>query len=127
MKAMKKLVLFAVGGGSYVGLEILWRGWSHRSMFAAGGICFLLLGRIGKLPRSLPIRAGLGAGAITAVELAAGLLVNRDFGVWDYRGMPGNFLGQICLPYTLLWIPVAWAGMELYRAVEERLGAVLSE
>mgnify|MGYP007039094459 CR=1 FL=1 len=33
---------------------------------------------------------------ITTVELAAGLIFNRDYAVWDYRGIPGNFCGQIC-------------------------------
>ena len=42
----RKGYLFAVGGGAYVGLELLYRGRSHISMFAAGGACFLLLGKI---------------------------------------------------------------------------------
>ena len=53
-----------------------------------------------------------------AVELAAGLLVNRSFRVWDYRQMPMNFLGQICLPFSLLWIPVSFGAMLLYRYLE---------
>ena len=27
--------------------------------------------------------------------------------IWDYSGMPCNLLGQICLPYFLLWHPVS--------------------
>ena len=92
MDFIKKTALFSIGGGVYVGLEMLWRGRSHVSMFAAGGLCFLLLGRMRTLP--LPWRLILGPGVITAVELATGLLVNRDFGVWDYRSLPGNFLGD---------------------------------
>lgn len=121
MQNRKKGLLFALGGGAYVGLEFLWRGRSHFSMFAAGGLCFLLLGQIGKTRLPWPVKTALGAAAITGVELLAGLLVNRDFGVWDYRGMPGNLLGQICPLYTLLWLPVAWAGMMLYRAAEQRM------
>ncbi|MDO5400102.1 MAG: hypothetical protein Q4F17_03865 [Eubacteriales bacterium] len=121
LKIWKKLGLFTLGGGAYVGLELLWRGRSHGSMFAAGGLCFLLLGKIGKRELPLAARLLLGAAAITAVELAAGLLVNRDFAVWDYRSLPGNFLGQICPLYSCLWLPVAWAGMELYRAAEKRM------
>ena len=84
------------------------------SMFAAGGVCFLLLGRM----RRSPGRLILGPAVITAVELATGLLVNRDYAVWDYRGVPGNFLGQICPLYTLLWLPVSLAGMGLYSLAE---------
>ena len=119
MNFAKKMVLFTIGGGVYVGLEMLWRGRSHVSMFAAGGLCFLLLGRMRTLP--LPRRLILGPVVITAVELATGLLVNRDFGVWDYRAMPGNFLGQICPAYTLLWLPLSLIAMGLYTGTEKFL------
>ena len=66
----------------------------------------------------LSLRGVVGAGMITAVELATGLLFNRDYQVWDYRATPMNFLGQICLPFTLLWIPISIGAMVLYRAVE---------
>ena len=112
-----------MGGGAYVGLELLWRGRSHSSMFAAGGICFLLLGELGKQERlPLPAKALAGAAAITAVELVTGLLVNRDHRVWDYRRMPANFKGQICLPYSLLWIPVSAVGLLLHDAVAGKRG-----
>ena len=122
MEFIKKTVLWTVGGGIYVGLELLWRGRSHVSMFAAGGLCFLLLGWM----RRLPGRLILGPGVITAVELATGLLVNRDYAVWDYRGMPGNFLGQICPGYTLLWLPLSLVAMALYPRAEQALDGILN-
>jgi uncharacterized membrane protein len=99
-------------------MELIWRGWSHFSMFLAGGTCFLLLGKISRAKRiSLPLRGLAGAGLITAVELVTGLVFNRGYQVWDYRAVPGNFLGQICLPFTLLWIPISVGAMMLYNAV----------
>ena len=83
-------------------------------MFAAGGICFLMLGKIRKLPLPDAVKPLLGAGAITAVELMTGLLMNRDHHVWDYRETPMNYRGQICLPFSLLWIPISVLGMGLY-------------
>ena len=121
MKFGKTAALFALGGSAYVGLELLWRGRSHGSMFGAGGLCFLLLGKLDKKGLSLPAKAAAGAGVITAVELGTGLLVNRDHRVWDYRQVPGNFLGQICPRFTLLWVPVSLVAMELYRLAEDRL------
>ena len=116
MKFWKQMILFCVGGGAYVGLELLWRGRSHSSMFAAGGTCFLLIGHLNRVrPRlSLPIRTLAGAGIITMVELAVGLLVNRNFAVWDYRDQTGNFLGQICPLFTVLWIPVSLMALSLH-------------
>ena len=119
MKIALNAALFGLGGGAYVGLELLWRGRSHPSMFVAGGLSFLLLGKIRetRLPRA--VKPVAGAGLITAVELFTGLLVNRDHHVWDYRTLPGNFKGQICLPFFLLWIPVSILGMKLYGFTEK--------
>ena len=123
MEIVNKTALFALGGGIYVGLELLWRGRSHVSMFAAGGACFLLLGRM----RRLPGRVVLGPAVITAVELVTGLLVNRNYSVWDYRSVPGNFLGQICPLYTLLWLPLSLAAMALYAGAERLLDRVAGQ
>lgn len=117
MELRKKGVLFCMGGLGYVALELLWRGRSHGSMFLAGGLCFLLLGGLSRAEPRLPgvLRMTVGALIITMVELAAGLLVNRQYAVWDYRNQWGNFCGQICPLFTLLWIPIsafAMAGFE---------------
>ena len=111
---MRYLGLFAVGGSAYVGLELLWRRRSHVSMFAVGGISFLMLGKIRAMHLPAAIKPLAGAAVITGIELGTGLLVNRDHQVWDYRAVPGNFKGQICLPFTLLWIPVSWLGMRIH-------------
>ena len=119
MEILKKTTLGCIGGGAYVGLEFLWRGYSHISMFAAGGVCFLLLGRLCKAPWMM--RIALGPVIITAVELTMGLLVNRGYQVWDYRGIPGNFLGQICPIYTILWLPVSLMAMAIYPHLDRLL------
>ena len=118
MGILRKTVLFLLGGAGYIGLELLWRGRSHVSMFFAGGTCFLLLGQLQRTRFSPALQCSLGACVITAVELVTGLLVNRSFRVWDYRDMPANFLGQICLPFSLLWIPVSLGAMALYRCLD---------
>ena len=97
-------------------------------MFLLGGICFVVVGNLKKLlPRlPLPILLTEAALLITALELLCGLLVNRNFRVWDYRHLPLNFRGQICLPFTLLWIPVSLVAMLLYtqadRGIDNSLG-----
>ena len=121
MRFWRKLALFSLGGGLYVGLELLWRRRSHWSMFLAGGLCFWLTGKLRKLP--LLCRAVAGAAVITAVELAFGLTVNRDHRVWDYRGLPGNFRGQVCLPFSVLWMPLSLAAGWLYDTLACRLHA----
>lgn len=121
MKYAKYPLLFCTGGTCYMLLELLWRGWSHGSMFLAGGTCFLLLGKVSASSVPAFCKALLGAAAITGVELCAGLLFNRNYTVWDYRQLPLSFLGQICLPFSLLWIPVGLCGMGLYKAIEQKM------
>ena len=112
----KLCFLFYLGGMCYAGLELLWRGFSHWSMFVLGGICFVLVGNLKRLRpgKRLPARLTEAALLITLLELGCGLLVNRSYRVWDYRNMPLNVFGQICLPFTLLWIPVSFVAMVLY-------------
>ena len=116
----KKAYLFTVGGGIYVALELLWRGRSHWTMFCLGGGCFLAIGELGKGLRGVPrpVRAVLGSGVCTLGELVTGLAFNRDFGIWDYRMLPGNYRGQICLPFSALWVPLSALAEELYLRLE---------
>ena len=125
MVILRHFFLFLLGGGGYCALEWLWRGRSHISMFFAGGVCFLLLGWLKTtFPRlKLPLRGIVGAFMITMVELTTGLLFNRNYRVWDYRQLPLNFRGQICLPFFLLWIPLSLGAMGLYRLVSSVLGS----
>lgn len=112
----KNTVLFAVGGGIYTALELLWRGRSHWTMFVLSGGCFLAIGQLGrKFPKlPLPVRAVLGSLICTTGELLTGLIFNRDYSIWDYRALPGNFQGQICLPFTLLWVPLCFLGAVVF-------------
>ena len=121
MVIVEKIVMFFLGGAGYVALELLWRGRSHISMFLAGGLCFLLLGKLQETKLPPALRCLVGAGIITFVELGAGLLANRDYRVWDYRQMPWNFCGQVCLVYSLLWIPVSLGAMLLYALLKRKL------
>ncbi len=123
MKIWKNAVLFYCGGMVYLFVEFLWRGRSHGSMFLLGGLCFRLLGALISRLRAVPlaIKTLLGAAMITALELLAGLVVNRQYRVWDYRAMPWNFRGQICLGFTLLWIPLSLAGMWLHDRLSKRI------
>lgn len=121
MKFWKHSVLYYLGGAGYMTLEFLWRGRSHGSMFLLGGLCFTALGKLRRLHLPLPLKAAAGSAVITVLELATGLAVNRDHQIWDYRSLPLNFRGQICLPFSLMWYPLSLAGFFLYEQAEQAL------
>ncbi|MEF2711324.1 MAG: hypothetical protein U0N04_06730 [Oscillospiraceae bacterium] len=102
-------LLLLAGGSVYVCIELLWRGRSHGSMFLCGGLCTVLIGMLNEWAPGLPLTAQmlLGACVITASELLFGFLFNRSYAVWDYRGLPHNFRGQICPQYFCGWLGIA--------------------
>lgn len=112
-------LLFFIGGRLYTWIEILWRGYTHFSMFILGGGGFVVLGLLNeyKIPWHwcLLRQSVVGACIITGLEFLTGCIVNLWFGwgVWDYSDLPFNLYGQICLYYFLLWIPLSMAGIVL--------------
>lgn len=105
---LKYTFLFLIGGFSYGGIEILFRGYSHISMFIAGGLCFILIGLLNEIfswDMAVISQMVISALIITAIEFITGIIVNvwLKLGVWDYSDMPFNLLGQICLLYTNIW------------------------
>lgn len=125
MRVWKNLVLFYLGGMIYVALELLWRGWSHGSMFVVGGLCFLLIGGIDTVFPDMPllIQSVLGACLVTALELISGLILNLwlGMGVWDYSYLPLNLMGQVCMAYFFLWILVSLLAVFLEDQLRQRL------
>lgn len=115
----KTAILFVFGGLAYFGLEVLFRGHSHWTMFALGGFLFLILGELneGLLEWDTPLilQGIIGSAIVTGAELATGMIHNvwLGLGVWDYSGMPLNYKGQICLPFSILWIFVSIAAVVL--------------
>jgi uncharacterized membrane protein len=104
----KLLTLFSIGGSAYVLIELLFRGFSHWTMFILGGICFVFLGLINEsFSWEMPLwkQCLLGSGFITLLELFFGITFNLilKMNIWDYSNMPCNYLGQICLPFTIAW------------------------
>ena len=99
---------FLTGGFAYGGIEIATRGFSHISMFLAGGLCFVFIGLLNDFlgeKISFISLMFLSALIITAVEFITGIIVNvwLKLDVWDYSYLPYNLNGQICLLFTNLW------------------------
>lgn len=115
---LKYLTLLITGGALYIVIELLWRGYSHWTMFVLGGICFVCLGLINEIiPWSMPLwqQVLIGVCIITILEFVVGCIVNLwlSWSVWDYGNMTGNILGQICPQYMILWAPISLAGIIL--------------
>ncbi len=114
MKFLRFLYKFLIGGALYTLLELLWRGYSHWTMFIVGGLCFRI---ICATHTQLKDKMGMGkqcivcAAVVTMVEFISGCIINVWFGlgVWDYSNVPFNPFGQVCLPYLGLWVIASYA------------------
>ena len=117
-KLYKVSFLFVIGGSLYYTIEFLFRGRSHWTMFCVGGFIFLYAGHENdKLPSNCPLwKLVLRIWAVTLIiEFLTGWVVNLRLGwqVWDYSKMPVNLMGQICLPFALLFLPLCTAAVYL--------------
>ena len=115
---LKDIFLFFVGAILYYCLEVIFRGYSHYSMFILGGICFLLIGSLDeskKVSLSVINQMLIGSVIITVLELITGLIVNVQYNlkVWDYSALPLNYKGQICLLFSALWFLLSYLIIKL--------------
>lgn len=116
MRVLKPLILMSVGGLLYVLIELLFRGYSHWTMFIVGGICFWCIGLINEVvswEMPLWLQCLIGMFIITTIEFISGCIINLwlKWNVWDYSLIPLNVLGQICLSFMLAWYPLSAFGI----------------
>jgi len=110
---LKTLILFSIGGLVYVGIELIFRGFSHWSMLIVGGLCFVIIGLLNEIYSwnlLFQWQCLIGSGVITVLEFLSGIIVNKllHWNVWDYSDRPFNLMGQICLHHCILyWIPLS--------------------
>ena len=122
----KFLILFAIGGFTYNIIELLFRGYTFFSMFIVGGLCFAAIGQINEAyPWDMPLisQMAISSVIVTVVEFCCGIILNMAMGlhVWDYSDMPLNLMGQICLPFSVLWFFVSLIAIALDDYVRYKL------
>jgi len=103
---MTWIVRFILGGIIYMGIEVLYDNTSDRCMGFIGGLAFVISSIL--LMFNLPylINCLLIGVIVTVLELIGGLVFNRKYHIWDYRKLPFNILGHVCLLFTVIWIVV---------------------
>lgn len=113
-ESIKILILWISLGMLYFTLEGIWRipkgGYANICMLPIGGVCGLLVGSINQVPKfynmKIIYQSVVGALVVTIIEFLSGCILNLylDLGIWDYSNLPFNVLGQICLPFSCLWL-----------------------
>lgn len=117
-KLMEYGFLWMLGGTIYYSFEMIFRGFSHWTMFVLGGICMMFFAFQGKAVRwrealwKQVLRCTI---FVTACEFITGIIVNKWFelAVWDYSNQPFQLFGQICLPFAVIFSGLCAAGILL--------------
>lgn len=120
------VVRIVIGGGIYYTLEHIARGYSHWSMMILGGVCYLSCGIINDISgNSIAMweKMVLCMVVITVFEFIAGVIINIRLGwnIWDYSEMPFQVMGQICVPYMLLWYVLSYPAIMLNSLCDQLL------
>lgn len=120
---LKDIFLFFMFGFIYYGIEIAWRGYSHWTMIGVGGLVGLFASvQNRRIEWQVPfwqqvIRVDLFT---LACELVFGFILNILLGlhIWDYSDLPFNIMGQVCLLFALIWLPLCAIAIVLDDYVE---------
>ncbi|MGN0621980.1 MAG: hypothetical protein ACI4I9_08935 [Porcipelethomonas sp.] len=108
MQKLSPVILaFLTGCFIYSFTEIAARGFTHWTMTLTGGTALAVLYLMQTHLTNVPMweKCMIGSLVITSLEFTVGIFDNIIMGwhVWDYSDMPLNILGQICLPFSVLW------------------------
>lgn len=115
-KLSEYLFLWALGGSVYYFFELFFRGFSHWTMFVLGGICLIFFAQQGiwtQWEEPLWKQVLWSVIFVTACEFITGIIVNKILGwhVWDYTDQPFQIMGQICLPFTIIFSGLCACGI----------------
>lgn len=123
MKAAERFFSFLMGYFIYSLIEIAARGYTHWTMALTGGLVLSILYDINSRNALTLVKSSIvGMVIITFIEFAVGVAVNliMKWHVWDYSDMPLNILGQICLPFSVLWFVLCIPAYYLCRIIRKR-------
>lgn len=117
--------VFLAGCFVYSFLEVASRGYTHWTMTLLGGVLLTILFEMFTRLKSTALwqKCLIGSLLITSAEFTVGVAVNiiLDWNVWDYSDMPLNILGQICLPFSILWFFLCIPAGFVCNAIKNRL------
>jgi hypothetical protein len=109
------LIRFGLVMGDYdPSNSMLWNQWLFP--FSAEGIALVMIVLVlhpfsrwilkkcgGRVPLAVIVSFFANAIVCTAIDFTTGITSNQDYHLWDYRNMPFNFMGQVCLQNSMVY------------------------
>ena len=123
------LFIYTFSGLTYYLVEIVYRGYSHWTMFVCAGVCGLGLAMVNdggyRFETDYRIQVTTGAALCTFLEFIVGKLFNSNYDIWDYRGMFGTlkiFDDQVNLLFVGVWIIITAIAIPMPDLIQWQLG-----
>ena len=71
------------------------------------------------------------AAVCTTIDFTCGMICNQNYEVWDYRALPFNFMGQVCLQnssvYTVAALLILWVFYPMMDRALRRMPRAMSD
>ena len=105
---IKYIFLFWCGGSIYIEIELLYRNYTHWSMFLLAGFVFITIGSMNELwfdwHDQFLKQIIIGTIWATLCEYICGnILRHYNLKIWDYSNLPFNIDGLICPQFMIAW------------------------
>lgn len=101
------LLVFISVGTLYFIIECIYKQrMSHWSMFILAGIVGLiamLLNDFFTYEMDYLLQISICTFVCTLLEYLVGITLNATYEIWDYRNVPLNLNGHICVPFSIVW------------------------
>ena len=120
-RLFKYISIYIFSGVLYITIELLFRQRTDITMFFLASICGLILAGLNNIytyELDFSIQVILSTFCITLGEYIFGVIFNSDYNIWDYRNLPFNINGQICLYFSLVWLVISIFGIPLLDYIE---------
>ncbi len=114
LKVLFELVaIYFFCGSTYVGIEILYRGYSFREMFFLAGfigwIAFYINNTVITYEQDFISQCTALTIIATFFEGLTGHIFNLDYHIWDYRHLNGSFWDAQCnIYFVLAWFAISF-------------------
>lgn len=109
-KMLHDIFIFYIIGVTYIFIEVLFRGYSHYSMFILAGICALFIDKLNNtysFDMDLLLQCTMSTIYCSLLEGLFGIILNigLNLNIWDYSNLntPTFFHGQVSLVFSLAW------------------------
>lgn len=128
-KIIPYIVIFNISGLIYAIIELLWRGYTHWTMYVCAGIAGLLIAKINdglfEFETDFRVQVLTATFFCTLCEFIFGLAFNRDYSIWDYRELWGTLewtYNQVNILFIGAWMIICIVSIPFLDWLEWKLG-----